>query len=186
MRTAYIGMGANLESWAGTPAETLAAAVERLAMLGRVVLRSSLYLTEPVGYADQPRFINAVVALETALSPAALLRGLLAIEKEFGRDRSKSFANGPRTLDLDLLLLGDLNLHEADLDIPHPRLAERAFVLAPLAEIAPGVHVPGHDASVGELFERLCGKSPEDVRLAALTESVAWQADGAQPGRIEE
>ncbi|MDR3738749.1 MAG: 2-amino-4-hydroxy-6-hydroxymethyldihydropteridine diphosphokinase [Terracidiphilus sp.] len=175
MRTAYIGMGANLDSHTGSPAETLAAAAERLAALGRVTRRSTLYSTAPVGFADQPRFTNAVVALETVLSPAALLQELLAIEKEFGRDRAASFTNGPRTLDLDLLLLGDLNLHEADLDIPHPRLAERAFVLVPLAEIAPSVRVPGQDASVAELLERLRLHSPDDVHSVVAIEAPAWQ-----------
>src|SRR5271170_2064728 len=108
MRTAYIGMGANLPSRAGPPAATLAAAAGRLESLGRVVNRSSLYSTEPVGVAGQPRFVNGVVALDTELEPRALLDGLLAIELEFGRDRSAGILNGPRTLDLDILLFGDL------------------------------------------------------------------------------
>src|ERR1035438_6603071 len=87
MRTAYIGMGGNLASWAGTPEATLTAAALRLESLGRLTRRSSLYLTEPVGFAEQPRFVNAVAALETELAPRELLDGLLAIEKEFGRDR---------------------------------------------------------------------------------------------------
>src|ERR1035438_8797414 len=143
MRTAYIGMGGNLASWAGAPEETLAAAALRLESLGHVVRRSSLYSTAPVGFAAQPRFVNAVVALETELEPLELLDGLLAIEKEFGRDRAAGFANGPRTLDLDILLLGDLEIRSPDLLIPHPRLAQRAFVLAPLNEIAAPVVVPG-------------------------------------------
>ena len=108
MLTAYIALGANLASWAGPPEVTLAAAVERLGSLGRVTARSSLYSTEPVGFAEQPRFVNAVVALETALEPRELLNKLLGIEKEFGRDRSASIPNGPRTLDLDILLIGHL------------------------------------------------------------------------------
>jgi 2-amino-4-hydroxy-6-hydroxymethyldihydropteridine diphosphokinase len=108
MRTAYIGMGGNLASWAGAPEATLAAAALRLESLGRVARRSSLYSTAPVGFAAQPRFVNAVVALETELEPRKLLEGLLAIEQEFGRDRSAGIANGPRTLDLDILLFGDL------------------------------------------------------------------------------
>src|ERR1039458_7133204 len=143
MRTAFIGMGANLASWAGAPEATLAAAALRLESLGRVTCRSSLYSTAPVGFAGQPRFVNAVVELETELEPRTLLKGLLAIEQEFGRDRAAGFANGPRTLDLDILLLGDHVIHEPGLVIPHPRLAERAFVLVPLCEIAAGVVVAG-------------------------------------------
>lgn len=151
MRTAYIGMGGNLASWAGTPEATLAAAALRLESLGRVVCRSSLYSTEPVGFAEQPRFVNAVVALETDLSPRELLHGLLAIEQEFGRDRAAGFVNGPRTLDLDILLFGDLEISEPDLDIPHLRLAERAFVLIPLNEIAAQLLVPGRGETVAQL-----------------------------------
>src|ERR1700747_526700 len=107
MLTAYIAFGANLPSWAGPPEVTLAAAAERLGGLGRITTQSSLYSTEPVGVAEQPRVANAVGALETDLAPRALLNKLLAIEKEFGRDRSASVPNGPRTLDLDILLIGD-------------------------------------------------------------------------------
>jgi 2-amino-4-hydroxy-6-hydroxymethyldihydropteridine diphosphokinase len=92
-----------------------------------------------------------VVALDTELEPRELLRWLLAIEQEFGRDRAAGFANGPRTLDLDILLLGDLEISERDLDIPHPRLAERAFVLIPLNEIASELVVPGCGETVAQL-----------------------------------
>ncbi len=104
MLTAYIGMGSNQTSVAGSPEATLAASAERLRSLGHVACRSSLYSTEPVGFADQPRFLNTVVALETELEPRPLLEGLLAIEKEFGRDRSSGIPNGPRSLDLDILI----------------------------------------------------------------------------------
>src|SRR5579863_4753488 len=100
---------------AGSPEATLDAAAERMELLGRVVARSSLYSTEPVGFAEQPRFVNAVVALETELEPRALLDRLLVIEKEFGRDRSASIPNGPRTLDLDILLIGPLEIDEPGL-----------------------------------------------------------------------
>jgi 2-amino-4-hydroxy-6-hydroxymethyldihydropteridine diphosphokinase len=158
-------MGGNLASCAGEPESTLAAAVLRLESLGRVVARSSLYSTAPVGFAAQPRFTNAVVALETGLSAQELLRGLMAIEQEFGRDRSAGIANGPRTLDLDLLLLGDLEINEPDLEIPHPRLAERAFVLVPLNEIAPGVVVPRLEKTVAQLLAHLreCSKDESDA-----------------------
>jgi 2-amino-4-hydroxy-6-hydroxymethyldihydropteridine diphosphokinase len=127
MRTAYIGMGGNLASCAGAPEATLSAAALRLESLGRVARRSSLYSTAPVGFAAQPRFVNAVLALETELEPRELLDGLLTIEKEFGRDRSAGIANGPRTLDLDILLLGDLEIRSPELLIPHPRLTQRAL-----------------------------------------------------------
>lgn len=139
MHTAYIGMGGNLPSWAGQPEATLTAAALRLERLGRVAGRSSLYSTEPVGFAAQPRFVNAVVALETELSPRELLHALMAIEQEFDRDRSAGIANGPRTLDLDILLYDNLEINEPGLEVPHPRLWERGFVLVPLREVAPAL-----------------------------------------------
>jgi 2-amino-4-hydroxy-6-hydroxymethyldihydropteridine diphosphokinase len=148
-------MGGNLSSSAGSPEATLAAAALRLESLGRVVSRSSLYSTEPVGFADQPRFVNAVVALETDLEPRALLEGLLAIEQEFGRDRATGFANGPRTLDLDILLFGNVRISELGLEIPHPRLAERTFVLIPLCEIAPRNLDAGGGKTVAQLLHSL-------------------------------
>jgi len=132
MATAYIGLGANL----GDRMATLREAVRRLTGLGRLIVVSSLYDTAPVGYLEQPPFLNAVVALETELTPLVLLRELLAIERDLGRTRT--FRNAPRTLDLDLLLIDDIMLESAELTLPHPRLHERAFVLVPLAEIAPG------------------------------------------------
>jgi 2-amino-4-hydroxy-6-hydroxymethyldihydropteridine diphosphokinase len=155
MRTVYIGMGGNMASWAGAPEATLAAAAQRLESLGRMTRRSSHYSTTPVGFAAQPRFVNAVVELETELEPRGLLEGLQGIELEFGRDRSAGIANGPRTLDLDILLFGELKISESGLEIPHPRLAERAFVLVPLNEIAAGVVVPGAAKTVGQLLTRL-------------------------------
>ncbi|MGA2349077.1 MAG: 2-amino-4-hydroxy-6-hydroxymethyldihydropteridine diphosphokinase [Terracidiphilus sp.] len=155
MQTAYIGFGGNLASWAGPPEATLIVAAERLESLGSVVARSSLYSTAPVGFAAQPRFVNAVVALETELAPRELLGGLMAIEQAFGRDREAGFQNGPRTLDLDILLFGELVIHEPDLVIPHPRLAERAFVLVPLNEIAAQVLVPGREKTVAQLLAKL-------------------------------
>jgi 2-amino-4-hydroxy-6-hydroxymethyldihydropteridine diphosphokinase len=176
MRTAYIGMGGNLASWAGAPEATLAAAALRLESLGRVTSRSSLYSTAPVGFAAQPRFVNAVVALETELEPRELLDGLLAIEQEFGRDRAAGFANGPRTLDLDILLLGDLEIREPGLVIPHPRLAERAFVLAPLNEIAPQQLVPGCAETVTHLFNHLLEGCESELDTVVRIPSAAWDA----------
>ena len=155
MRTAYIGMGANLPSWAGEPESTVTAAALRLESLGRLTARSSLYSTEPVGCAEQPWFVNAVVALETALEAHELLESLLAIEREFGRERSAGLVNGPRTLDLDILLFGNVRISELGLEIPHPRLAERTFVLIPLCEIAPRNLDAGGGKTVAQLLHSL-------------------------------
>jgi len=155
MKTAYIALGANLPSQAGTPRQTLDAAVARLGELGTLVAHSSYYATDPVGYADQPTFLNAAAALQTDLEPEALLERLLAIERSFGRDRSHGILNGPRTLDLDLLLYGDRILTTPALQLPHPRMAERAFVLIPLAEIAPDLIHPLLQKSMKQLLQEL-------------------------------
>jgi 2-amino-4-hydroxy-6-hydroxymethyldihydropteridine diphosphokinase len=162
-------MGANLASWAGAPEATLAAAALRLESLGRVVCRSSLYSTAPVGFAEQPRFVNAVVELETELEPRTLLKGLLAIEQEFGRDRAAGFANGPRSLDLDILLLGENVISEPGLEIPHPRLAERAFVLIP-----PQAVVPGVAKTVGQLLTRLLEAAKAESDAVVRVKSDTW------------
>jgi 2-amino-4-hydroxy-6-hydroxymethyldihydropteridine diphosphokinase len=164
MQMAYIGMGGNLPSWAGAPEATLAAAAQRLESLGHVAARSSLYSTEPVGFTEQPRFVNAVLALETKLEPQQLLEGLLALELEFGRNRLSGFTNGPRTLDLDILLFGDRTVNEPDLQIPHPRLVQRAFVLIPLAEIAPDIVVPGSGETAARLVASHVSKARHGVR----------------------
>jgi 2-amino-4-hydroxy-6-hydroxymethyldihydropteridine diphosphokinase len=184
MARVYIGLGANLPGPAGPPEAALAAAAERLGELGRVVSRSSLYSTAPVGLAEQPRFLNAVVALETELAPSVLLEALLEIERALGRDRSTGVANGPRTLDLDILLYGDVVLSVQGLLIPHPRLAERAFVLAPLSEIAPQMRDPRTGVTVGELFERVSGEgASKDVPNAVVhVESEHWRAGVGYPG----
>ena len=138
MNTAYVALGANL----GDPAATVLAAFGALANLdeSRVVHTSSLYRTAPVGNTEQPEFINAVAPLEPPLAPEALLHALLDLEQRFGRLRAEK--NGPRTLDLDLLLYNNLELDLPRLTLPHPRLHLRAFVLLPLAEIAPNLHLP--------------------------------------------
>ena len=137
--TAFIGLGANLDR----PTEQVRAGLQALDELRetRLAAVSSLYRTAPVGYLEQPDFINAVARLETALTARTLLEALLGIEREQGRVRA--FANAPRTLDLDLLLYGDTVVSEPGLTIPHPRMHERAFVMVPLAEIAPDALVPG-------------------------------------------
>jgi 2-amino-4-hydroxy-6-hydroxymethyldihydropteridine diphosphokinase len=138
---AYVGLGSNL----GDREATIRAALAELAAPDAVelVAVSALVETEPVGYLDQPRFLNGAAALETSLSARALLDLLLAVEARFGRDRGAVPAQGPRTLDLDLLLYGDDEIDEPGLRIPHPRLHERAFALGPLAELDPALDVPG-------------------------------------------
>ncbi len=136
---AYIALGSNLQQ----PRCQLQTAFAALARLPdtQLIAQSSLYRSAPVGYVNQPDFVNAVAAIRTALTPRALLDALLAIEREHGRVRE--FANAPRTLDLDILLYGERVIRAPGLTVPHPRMHERAFVLVPLAQIAPGVRVPG-------------------------------------------
>jgi 2-amino-4-hydroxy-6-hydroxymethyldihydropteridine diphosphokinase len=176
MQTAYIGMGANLPSGAGPPEATLAAAVSRLESLGRVAARSSLYSTEPVGFAGQPHFLNAVVALETSLEPQGLLEGLLRIEQEFGRDRSAGVRNGPRTLDLDILVFGDLTVSEPGIEIPHPRMMERRFVMIPLAEVASKCPTAKMPAIVRQLLETFPERSPGTSHAVVPVQSTVWCA----------
>lgn len=132
--TAYIGLGANL----GDRAATIDAAVAAIGLLDGVKLlaESALYETEPVG-PPQPRYLNGVLAVQTVLSAPELLRVLLEVERRLGRVRIDAERNAPRTIDLDLLLHGESIWREADLEVPHPRLLERSFVLVPLLEIAP-------------------------------------------------
>jgi 2-amino-4-hydroxy-6-hydroxymethyldihydropteridine diphosphokinase len=145
---AYIGLGSNLGDREGTLRDALA----RLAELGEVRV-SSFHETDPVGVIDQPKFVNAVVELSTQLTPRDLLDALLAIERELGRDRSREQRWGPRTLDLDLLLYGGEMIDEPGLTVPHPRLADRRFVLEPLHELVPGLVLPD-GTRVGDLLAR--------------------------------
>ena len=136
---AYVGLGANL----GDREATMRRAIELLGRDGiEVVAVSEFRETDPVGYVDQPRFLNAVVAVETELTPRELLDRLLAVERELGRTRAGP-RYGPRTIDLDLLLYGDEVVDEPGLTVPHPRLAERRFALEPLADLDPGLTIPG-------------------------------------------
>jgi 2-amino-4-hydroxy-6-hydroxymethyldihydropteridine diphosphokinase len=137
---AYVGLGANL----GDREETLRRAAELLAAEPgiEVVAVSSLRETEPVGFVDQPAFLNGACAVETELSPHDLLDRLLAIERALGRERGKGPRWGPRTIDLDLLLYGQETVDEPGLTVPHPRLSERPFALEPLVELDAGLRLP--------------------------------------------
>lgn len=139
LHTAFIGLGSNLED----PRGQLLRAFAEIEVLPdtRLVARSSLYRSAPLGYPDQPEFVNAVAKIATALTPQALLQALLEIEHRHGRERI--FRNAPRTLDMDVLLYDDEQLHEHGLTIPHPQMHLRAFVLRPLLEIAPDAGIPG-------------------------------------------
>ena len=158
MTVAYVGIGSNLSE----PARQVEAALGELGRIpgSRVAGRSSLYKSAPLGYADQADFINAVAALETALEPETLLDELLIIETRHGRRRS--FANAPRSLDLDLLLFGQLELRTPRLTIPHPRMHERAFVLRPLLELSAEISIPGKGGA-RRLLENCQGQVVEKV-----------------------
>jgi len=144
MTLAYVGLGANL----GEREQSILRAAE---LIGARRL-SPLHDTEPWGVVDQPRFVNAVAELETELEPRALLEELLWVERELGRVRDGT-RWGPRTIDIDLLVYGDAAIDEPGLTVPHPRLAERLFVLEPLSELAPALVVPG----MGVVIELLRG-----------------------------
>ena len=158
MTRAFVGIGSNLEE----PVKQVGEAFEELDRLPgtRVLERSSLYRSAPLGYAGQPDFVNAVAGLDTGMSAEALLSALLDIEARHGRRRS--FANAPRTLDLDLLLYGNSVFDSKTLKLPHPRMHERAFVLRPLLEIAPGIEIPGL-GSADALLEKLRGQAVERI-----------------------
>ncbi len=152
MERVYIGLGSNL----ATPLEQLRSALAALAALPhtRLIAQSSFYSSDPLGPADQPRYVNAVAALDTELSPLALLDALQTIELEQGRTR-KAERWGPRTLDLDILLFGERLLDEPRLTVPHYHMHARAFVLYPLAEIAPDLKLPD-----GRALTELLGACP--------------------------
>jgi 2-amino-4-hydroxy-6-hydroxymethyldihydropteridine diphosphokinase len=156
----FLGLGSNLGDREGS-IESALAGLEARGF--HVAARSSLYLTEPVGGPPQGWFVNAVAQGDTALEPETLLEECLAVERDLGRVRSVK--DGPRIVDLDLLLYGDLVLQTPELRVPHPRLHERRFVLVPLAEIAPGAWHPVLRLTAAEMLER-CDDDSEVVKAA--------------------
>jgi 2-amino-4-hydroxy-6-hydroxymethyldihydropteridine diphosphokinase len=157
MPTVYLSLGSNV----GERESNLRAAIAELAPLSvHVEHVSSIYETEPVDYLAQPWFLNCVVEAKTELTPQRLLQALHAIESQLGSQ--KQFAKGPRKIDLDILLYGDETISTPDLQIPHPRMRQRRFVLTPLAEIAPNLKHPDWPAAAAALLDRLT--DPSQVR----------------------
>ena len=162
MATVYLGLGANI----GNREANLQMALRGLTRMARVEAVSSLYETDPIGSVkDQPPFYNAACRIETGLEPESLLRFLNSLEHEIGR-RPGGPVGGPRPIDLDILLYEDRTLESKDLTIPHPRLAERAFVLVPLAEIAPDAVHPERGETIAKFAEMVSGEGVRRIKEA--------------------
>ena len=164
--TAYLGLGTNL----GDRESNIKAALDLLKGCGDIGAVSSIYETTPWGYLDQPDFLNCVCAINTELDPQSLLAATQAVELDLGR--RPNFRFGPRLIDVDILLYGEVIHHTKDLEIPHLRMAQRAFVLVPLAEVAPDIKHPAVGKTISSLAEKVDGK--EGVRL--------WAGPGALMG----
>ena len=157
---AYIAIGSNLAE----PLKQVIAACDEIANLPKITLiqKSSLYVSKPLGYEDQPDFVNAVVLVKTELSPHELLSELQSLE--LLHERVRSFANAPRTLDLDIILFEDLEINDPQLIIPHPRMHERAFVIFPLQEINANISIP----HIGDIAKIAKGLDPESAKRITL------------------
>ena len=166
--TAYLGLGSNLGDREGN----LRRALSLMGEHGEIIAVSSVYETEPWGYAEQPSFLNMACGFRTRLSPRDLLTLAKDVESRLGRVPTVRY--GPRTMDVDILLYGDLVVDTQDLQIPHPGIPERAFVLAPLAEIAPDVEHPVFKRTIGAMLEAAPGRET----VAKLGPLAPWGAGG--------
>jgi 2-amino-4-hydroxy-6-hydroxymethyldihydropteridine diphosphokinase len=160
MAVVHLGLGSNL----GERLTTLRRGVDELSIVGEILATSSIYETAPFGVSSQPDFLNCCVAIETPLAPREILERTRSIEKALGRVDGPRW--GPRAIDIDLLLYGDVRLNEPDLVLPHPGLLERAFVLVPLAEIGSDRVIPSTGLTVADALARVA-RRPGDVRRAA-------------------